>query len=182
MLRDRLIEDLQALVPDLVACVDGDTGDVAARRARLIASPACTGSPPIQTIGIVLVAACAAFAIASLLATITSGLQLTTSRTRFAYPSGRPSPEYRSIERFCSSISPAQRSSSNNACRARDPVLLMLVMGPAGMTIAIRRCFAGSCARSDCAEAASNRPAVTSRRLISRLRLIDGFTSSPDLT
>src|ERR1700758_5009793 len=56
--------------------------------ARLVASPAWIASPPIQTIGIAPVAARTAFARASLLATITSGLRSTTSRARSAIALG----------------------------------------------------------------------------------------------
>ena len=56
--------------------------------------------------------------------------------------------------RFCPSTSPSRRSSSKNAWYSRRlmgslPVSLMAAMGPAGTTIAIRCCFAGSCARAD---------------------------------
>jgi len=52
--------------------------------AKLLANPAWIGSPPIHTIGVVLAAARTARAIGSVLATITSGLRLTTSRARSA--------------------------------------------------------------------------------------------------
>jgi len=94
-------------------------------RAKLVANPAWIGSPPIQTIGSDGLAARAARAIASVLATITSGFRLAARRARLANPSGRPSPEYRSTLRFRPSTSPSPRSSFQNACQKRLPVSSM---------------------------------------------------------
>ena len=68
---------------DLLAAVDVDFGAVDVGRSRraqkqiVPASPAAFGSPPINTIGIVPVAAWTARTTASLLATINSGFPLT---------------------------------------------------------------------------------------------------------
>ena len=88
-------------------------------RASEDTSPSATMSSLMPTSGIVRVAACSARKGSSAPATITSGAALTmaaASSARCSLPASNPS---RFTVRFCPSIKPLSRSSSNNASVAR---------------------------------------------------------------
>ena len=76
---DGFLEDLEALSPDLVI-IQVDPGDGAVRMCQARCESPRIPSTPIQTIGIVAVAARTAAAIGLVPATITSGLRLTRCR------------------------------------------------------------------------------------------------------
>ena len=114
--RDRFLQDLQALSKDLVPLVDGDAGEVAAwaGEARHQSGPHKIAASN-QNDRYCVVRGADRLCDFSADRHDHIGLSIDDRASEVGKPSGRPSPEYRSTDRFCPSTSPNRRSSAKNA-------------------------------------------------------------------
>ena len=114
--RDRFLQDLQALSKDLVPLVDGDAGEVAAwaGEARHQSGPHKIAASN-QNDRYCVVRGTDRLCDFSADRHDHIGLSIDDRASEVGKPSGRPSPEYRSTDRFCPSTSPNRRSSAKNA-------------------------------------------------------------------